>query len=129
LVCQETFIKTLLPQKQPVIKQGLPVEKKPLLPLAFISVLLLSAVAGTQLAYFASANFFPEEPPPGIRINSDGSIEGTRQIQRIGNLYTLTGNIYNTIVVLRDSIVMVAQAILFRETVAPRVFFFKMEVM
>jgi nitrous oxidase accessory protein len=44
---QETFTKTLLPQKKPNIKQGLPVNKKTLLITAFISVLLLSAVAGS----------------------------------------------------------------------------------
>jgi hypothetical protein len=45
---QETFTKTLLQQNQLNIKQGLLVEKKALLTIAFISVLLLSAVAGTQ---------------------------------------------------------------------------------
>jgi len=50
-VSQETLIKTLLKQKQPSIKQGLPVNKKTLLTAAFILALLLSAVAG---AFFLS---------------------------------------------------------------------------
>jgi hypothetical protein len=43
---QETLTKTLLPRKQPSIKQGLPVKKETLLTAAFISALLF-AVAGT----------------------------------------------------------------------------------
>jgi parallel beta-helix repeat protein len=81
-------------------------EIKSILPLAFISILILSAVAGTQLVYFASANFFPEQVPSGIRITSAGTVEGTDLIQRSGNVYTLTGDIHRTIVVLRDGIVL-----------------------
>jgi parallel beta-helix repeat protein len=44
---QETLIKTLLPQKQPSIRQGFSVKKKTLLTVVFISVLLLSTVAGS----------------------------------------------------------------------------------
>jgi len=72
----------------------------------FITALLFSIVAGTQFVYFSSANFFPETTPPGIRIESDGSVVGTNKIQRNGNVYTLTGDIYITIVVLRDGIVL-----------------------
>jgi parallel beta-helix repeat protein len=79
---------------------------KSILPLAFISILVLSAVAGTQLAYFASANFFPEQVPLGIRITSAGTVEGTDLIQRSGNVYTLTGDVHRTIVVFRDGIVL-----------------------
>jgi hypothetical protein len=50
------LIKTLLPKKKPSIKQGLPVKKKALLTVAFLSVLLLSAVAGTQLFNLGRAN-------------------------------------------------------------------------
>jgi parallel beta-helix repeat protein len=41
-----------------------------------------------------------------IRIRSDGSIEGTDKIQRVGNVYSLTGNIYGSIVVERDNVVV-----------------------
>jgi hypothetical protein len=46
----------LLPKKKPSIKQGLPVKKKALLTVAFLSVLLLSAVAGTQFVDLGQAN-------------------------------------------------------------------------
>jgi hypothetical protein len=48
--------KTLLQRKKPSIRQGLPVEKKTLLTVAFLSVLLFSAVAGTQRLNFGRAN-------------------------------------------------------------------------
>jgi hypothetical protein len=50
------LIKTLLSRKKPSIKQGLPVEKKPLLTAAFITVLLLSMVAGMRLVKEGNAN-------------------------------------------------------------------------
>jgi hypothetical protein len=50
------LIKTLLPPKQPSIKQGLPVRKKTLLTAITVSALLFSAVAGTQLVNLGSAN-------------------------------------------------------------------------
>jgi len=80
--------------------------KKKALAAAFILILLFSAAVGTQFVYFSSANFFPEQIPSGIRITSAGTVEGTDMIQRSGNVYTLTGNIYRTIVVLRDGIVL-----------------------
>jgi hypothetical protein len=55
LFSQETLIKTLLSQKNPDIKQGLPVEKKTLLTVAFISLFLV-AVAGTQFVSLGQAN-------------------------------------------------------------------------
>jgi hypothetical protein len=42
------LIKTLLQQKKPDISQGLPVKKKAFLTIAFISVLLFSAITGAQ---------------------------------------------------------------------------------
>jgi hypothetical protein len=48
--------KTLLPEEQPNIKQGLPVGKKIILTAVCISVLLFSAVAGTQLLNLGRAN-------------------------------------------------------------------------
>jgi hypothetical protein len=71
LFCQETLIKTFLPRKQPSIKQGLPVEKNAFFTAVFIAVLLLSAVAGTQLVMLGAAQ--PEmtwTSPPIISIHS-----------------------------------------------------------
>jgi hypothetical protein len=56
-VSQETLIKMLLQRKQPRVSQGLPVEKT-MLTAAFISVLLLSALAAAQLVNLAEANPF-----------------------------------------------------------------------
>jgi len=41
-----------------------------------------------------------------IYIRADGSVEGTDKIQRDGDVYTFTGNIYDKIVVERDNIVV-----------------------
>jgi len=41
-----------------------------------------------------------------IYIKADGSVEGTDKIQRNGNVYTFTGNIYGSVVVEKDSIVI-----------------------
>jgi len=105
LFSQDTLTKTLLSQNKDVISRGLHVNKKALTA-AFITGLIFSVVAGTQFMHFSSANFFPESTPPGIRIEIDGSVMGTNKIQRNGNVYTLTGDIYVTIVVLRDGIVL-----------------------
>ncbi len=50
--------------KKPSIKQGLPVEKKTLLTIAFISALLFSAVAGAMSVNLATANPAPLFPLP-----------------------------------------------------------------
>jgi hypothetical protein len=55
VVGQETLIKTLLQQKNPVFKQGFPVEKKSLWTAAFILALLFSVLAEIQAVFFASA--------------------------------------------------------------------------
>lgn len=81
-------------------------KEKAHLAIAFISILLVSVLAGMQFVNLASSNFFPEQTPLGIRITSAGTVEGTDKIQGSGNVYTLTGDIYNTIVVLRDGIVI-----------------------
>jgi parallel beta-helix repeat protein len=98
----------LLQQKKPSIKQGSPVEKKTLITLAFISALLISAVAGGLFVDVGKANFTPlPELPPPIYIRSDGSIDpSTAPIQHVGNTYTLTANINNTIEVQRSNIVL-----------------------
>jgi parallel beta-helix repeat protein len=41
-----------------------------------------------------------------IYIRADGSIEGTDKILRDGNVYSFTGNIYDSIVVERDNVVL-----------------------
>lgn len=41
-----------------------------------------------------------------IYIRADGTVEGTDKIQRNGNVYTLTDNIYDSIVVQKDNIVV-----------------------
>jgi hypothetical protein len=71
LFSQETFTKTLLQQKKPSIKQGLPVEKKKLLTAVFVSGLLLSTAAATQSVNLGQANPYirdwkksGEIPPP-----------------------------------------------------------------
>jgi len=52
-----------------IIKQGLPLKKKTLITTVFISVLLLSALAGTQVVNFVFA-----QSPEIITIKADGSI-------------------------------------------------------
>src|SRR3990170_1003978 len=41
-----------------------------------------------------------------VYIRADGSVEGTDKIQRDGNVYTLTGDISDPLVVERDNIVV-----------------------
>lgn len=82
--------------------------KKALITLAFISALLISAVAGALLVNVGKANFTPlPELPSPIYIRSDGNIEpSTAPIQHVGNTYTLTANINNTIEVQRSNIML-----------------------
>jgi parallel beta-helix repeat protein len=81
-------------------------DKKNLLVAAFILILLISAVAGAILVNLSVANFFPPEAPTGIQITSDGDVIGTDKIQRDGEVYTLTGDIQDSIVVSRDNVVI-----------------------
>ena len=74
--------------------------------LVLVSFLLFSSATGMLFVETSSANFFPEQTPPGIQIKSDGSVEGTDRIRYEGNVYSFTGDIYRTIVVLRDGIVL-----------------------
>jgi hypothetical protein len=75
--------------------------------LFLVMVLLLSAVAGTQLTNFVFANFVPiSVPEHNIEIKVDGSVTGTDKIQRNDTLYTFTENINGNIVVFRDNIVV-----------------------
>ena len=54
---QETLTKTLLQQKQPSIKQGLPVNKKTFLTAVFTSALLSSALVATTLVNLGKAQY------------------------------------------------------------------------
>jgi len=64
-------------------------------------LLLLAFSAESQLSKLAFA-----QTSAIISIKDDGSIEGTDQIQRNGNIYTLTGNISGTIQVKKSNIVI-----------------------
>ncbi|MCW4004968.1 MAG: right-handed parallel beta-helix repeat-containing protein [Candidatus Bathyarchaeota archaeon] len=79
---------------------------KPLPTFAFTSFLLFMLILGMLLVASSSANFFPDPIPAGIQITSGGTVTGTNLIQRNGDVYTLTGDIYCTIVILRDGIVL-----------------------
>ncbi len=74
---------------------------------SFIAVLLLSAMALT-LVDLITAN--PGIAPPllEVYIRSDGSIDpATVPIQRVGSIYTFTGDLMNsTLIVERDSVVI-----------------------
>ena len=65
--------------------------------LFFLGILSLSLV-----------NTQPVKPQSSgtVYIRADGSVEGTDKIQRDGNVYTFTENIYDEIVVERDNIVV-----------------------
>ena len=70
--------------------------------LPFQRVLLLSLcalLAAAPIVRSAEAN-------GTVYIRADGSVEGTDKIQRDGNVYTFTGNIYGPIVVEKDDIVV-----------------------
>ncbi|MFC1487835.1 nitrous oxide reductase family maturation protein NosD [Thermoproteota archaeon] len=67
---------------------------------AFILILLLSSVWITIL------NIGIVKAQGTIYIRADGSVEGTDTIQREGNVYTFTDNIYDSLVVERDDIVI-----------------------
>jgi len=77
--------------------------------LALIMALSISAVAGIQFVFLVMANPIP--PPPNlahIYIRNDGSVDpSTAPIQRVGDIYTLTYNIYNySIEVQCDNIII-----------------------
>jgi len=76
------------------------------LALVLILALFTSIIVGIQPLEVAKANFFPEALPSGIRIENDGTVNGTSDIQRDGNMYTLTNNLNNSIIVLCDNIVV-----------------------
>jgi parallel beta-helix repeat protein len=82
--------------------------KRTVLVLTLISVLLWSAISITPCVRFASAQDFE-----AIIIQADGSIEGTDNIQRNENVYTLTSDIHCSvdtaealIFILKDNIIL-----------------------
>jgi hypothetical protein len=59
------------------------------------------------VSLIASVSSVKSQSAGAIFINSDGSVSGTTSIQRDGNLYRLTANLYNSpVVVLRNNIVI-----------------------
>ena len=74
--------------------------------LIVMSILILLIATQSMRIDFGFANFLPETPPPGIRINSDGIIEGTNALRRVDNVYSFTRDISDTIVILCDDIVL-----------------------
>jgi parallel beta-helix repeat protein len=76
---------------------------------ALILSLLFSAVAEVQCVNSAFADIIgpsTPEPPASIYIMSDGSLVGTDNIRRNGNVYTFTANISGTVVVRRDGVII-----------------------
>jgi parallel beta-helix repeat protein len=82
--------------------------KRSALALALILALLLSAVVGGLFVDVGKANFTPlPELPPPIYIRSDGSVEPSSAfVQQVGDTYTFTDDIDNSIEVQRDNIVI-----------------------
>lgn len=81
--------------------------------LLVIALMLLSlTVALAEFSSLASGNptmfrdLFGEKAPNGIKINSDGSVEGTDMIQANGNTYTLTGDLDVSITILHDEVIL-----------------------
>jgi len=73
----------------------------------FLFLLVLSLFTGSQFVVLVSANFFPAPVPDHtIEITANGDVTGTDKIQRIGNVYTFTGDIVGSIVIFRNGIVV-----------------------
>jgi hypothetical protein len=85
--------KTLLQQRKPVIKQGLPVEKKTLLIATFILLLLLMTMAGecfrsAQANPYASFYLFESVPPPAGAVPLTISVSSPESdaVYRVGDV-------------------------------------------
>jgi parallel beta-helix repeat protein len=82
--------------------------KKHMLITAFIVAFLFSALIGVQFVRLAKANFIP--PPnhaSGIFIKSDRNISpSTAPIQRVGDVYTFTGDVSVGIAVQRSDVII-----------------------
>ena len=74
--------------------------------LTLIPLLILIATFQAMSIDFGFGNFMPETPPSGIRINKDGTVEGTNALRRVDNVYSFTRDISDTIVVLCDDIIL-----------------------
>ncbi len=76
--------------------------------LTLASAMLFSTLIGMQFLNLAAANFLP--PPnhaSGIFIRSDGSVEpSTASIQRVGDVYTFTGDVSVGIAVQRNDAII-----------------------
>jgi parallel beta-helix repeat protein len=83
-------------------------DTKTVLAKAFIALILFSALIGVQFVKLAEANFIP--PPnhaSGIFIRSDGSVDpSTAPIQRVGDVYTFTGDVSVGIAVQRSDAII-----------------------
>jgi len=74
------------------------------------TVMLASLIVNMLTLLF---NVQPVEASETIYIRADGSVEGTTQISSLNNItYMFTGNIYDSIVVERDSIILDGQGYL-----------------
>ena len=75
----------------------------------FIVILLSIAVIGEQSITRADPYLVPQPPQlPSVYIGTDGSVTpATIPIQRVGDIYTFTGNIYNlTLEIQRNNIII-----------------------
>jgi parallel beta-helix repeat protein len=69
--------------------------------------LALSLCCSLQFVGLVYANFFPASVPEHtIEITESGTVNGTDRIQRSGNVYTFTGDIEGSIVVLCSGVVI-----------------------
>ena len=62
-------------------------------------VFLLFTLLVSEIPLFTKASTM-------IRIRGDGSIEGTNRIKQEGNIYTLTDDLNDSIIVEKDSIII-----------------------
>jgi len=70
--------------------------------LALLLVLMLSV----SLLCSLSIHSVEADVTATIYIRADGTVEGTDKIQRVGDVYTFTADIYDSIVVERDNVVL-----------------------
>ena len=81
------------------------VMKRTALALTLTSLLLTLMLIGLFSVDLASADFMPVNVPDhNVEITADGNVTGTDKIQQDNNIYTFTGNIVGSIVILRDNI-------------------------
>jgi parallel beta-helix repeat protein len=86
--------------------------KRKAVALTLTLALLFTGVVGVQFVTFTEANFLPPPPQlPHVYIRSDGSIEPkTLPIQKVGNIYTFTGNIFNLTLEIQCSNIIIEGA-------------------